>query len=186
MPEPRFRIELFGPHHDRSSFACGEEPLDRYFQRQAGQDVKRSLAGIFVLVDTETDRVTGFYTLSALSVEATDLPEDVVRKLPLHPLPATLIGRLAIDLNYQGQRLGKALLFDALQRAYQHRRQIGSIAVVVDAKHDRARAFYERHEFRRFPENAYRLFLTMKTIGSLVETGDDPSGRDPMRIPGAS
>ena len=60
------------------------------------------------------------------------------------------------------------LLFDALRRAYDQRTQVGSTAVVVDAKHDAARAFYEHHEFRRFPEREYRLYLTMKTIGELL------------------
>jgi GNAT superfamily N-acetyltransferase len=169
VADPRFVVEPLGPHHDRAAFSCGEEPLDRYLTQQARQDVERSLAAVFVARDSETGRIAGYYSLSALSVELTDFPPDVARRLPRYPIPTTLLGRLAVDAAYQGQRLGKALLFDALRRAYDQRSQVGSMAVVVDAKHDRARAFYEHHEFRRFPEREYRLFVTMKTIGRLLE-----------------
>lgn len=169
MANTLYIVEPLGRHHDRATFSCNEEPLDRYLRQQARQDVERSLAAVFLLVDTGTDRIAGYYTLSALSVEITSLPPDVAQKLPRYPIPATLIGRLAVDADYQSKRLGKALLFDALKRAYDQRVQIGAMAVVVDAKHDRARAFYEHFEFRRFSEDAYRLFLAMKTIGQLLD-----------------
>lgn len=169
MTSSQYVVDPFSRDHDRTAFSCNEEPLDRYLKQQARQDVDRSLAAVFVLVDTRSNRIAGYYTLSAVSIEITDLPSDVGRKLPRYPIPATLIGRLAIDADYQGKRLGKALLFDALKRAYDQRTQIGAMAVVVDANHDRARAFYEYYEFRWFSEDAYRLFLTMKTIGQLLD-----------------
>jgi len=169
MTSFQYIVEPFSRDHDRTAFSCNEEPLDRYLKQQARQDADRSLAAVFVLVNTRSNRIAGYYTLSAISIEITDLPSDVGRKLPRYPIPATLIGRLAIDSDYQGKRLGKALLFDALKRAYDQRTQIGAMAVVVDAKHDRARAFYEYCEFRWFSEDAYRLFLTMKTIGQLLD-----------------
>ena len=169
MTSSQYVVDPFSRDHDRTAFSCNEEPLDRYLKQQARQDADRSLAAVFVLVNTRSNRIAGYYTLSAISIEITDLPSDVGRKLPRYPIPATLIGRLAIDSDYQGKRLGKALLFDALKRAYDQRTQIGAMAVVVDAKHDRARAFYEYYEFRWFSEDAYRLFLTMKTIGQLLD-----------------
>lgn len=169
MVSPQYVVEPFGRHHDRTAFSCASAPLDRYLKQQARQDIERSLAAVFVLLDNQTNRIAGYYTLSALSVELTDFPPDVGRKLPRYPIPTALIGRLAIDADYQGQRLGKALLFDALKRAYDQRTQIGAMAVVVDAKHAQARAFYAYHEFHRFSENEYRLFLTMKAIGQLLD-----------------
>jgi ribosomal protein S18 acetylase RimI-like enzyme len=167
--EQRFIVEPLGRDHDRAAFSCGEVPLDRYLKQQAGQDLERSLAAVFVLHEASSQRIAGYYTLRALSVELTDFPADVARKLPRYPIPTTLIGRLAVDRDYQGQRLGKALLFDALKRAYLQRTQIGSMAVIVDAKHERARAFYESFGFRRFTDNEFRLFLPMKTIEPLVD-----------------
>lgn len=165
---PDYLIEPFGRHHDRTAFSCGEPALDRYLKQQASQDVARSLAAVFVLSDPQTNRVAGYYTLSALSAQLTDFPSDIARRLPNYQLPTTLIGRLAIDSSIQHQGFGKDLLIDALWRAFTQRVQIGSIAVIVDAKHDAARAFYERQGFRRFTGNEYRLFIMMKTIRSLL------------------
>jgi len=90
--------------------------------------------------------VLGYYTLSAHSMERGALPEEVVKKLklPKYPLiPATLMGRLAVDLKYQGRRLGEILLMDGLERSYVHSSQVASFAVVVDAK-ENAVEFYRR------------------------------------------
>lgn len=168
MAESRFIIEPFDRQHDRTAFSCGEETLDRYIKQFARQDVERSLAAVFVLLDTQTGRIAGFCTLSALSIEFDAFPPDIARRLPRYPIPTTLIGRLAVDSSLQGQRLGRALLYDALRRAYHQRTQIGSMALIVDAKHEQARRFYERNDFRRFPTNPFRLYLTMQSIGLLM------------------
>jgi GNAT superfamily N-acetyltransferase len=116
-PHGTLRVESLGPAHDRNSFSSGVEPLDRYFRTQAGQDARRNLAAPFVLVLPE-GAVAGYYTVSATSVKLGDLPQETVRRLPRYPLvPATLIGRLAVDRNRQGKGYGRFLLADALFRA---------------------------------------------------------------------
>jgi GNAT superfamily N-acetyltransferase len=161
----RFRVEPLDSRHDRAAFTCGVEALDRYFHQQAGHDARRMIAVVFVLFDTAETAIAGYYTLSATSTEATQLPDDVTRKLPRNPLlPAILLGRLAIHVRYQGQRLGKVLLIDALQRSRVVAGQIGATFVVVDSKDDAARDFYERFGFRQFRDDAYRLFIPMSTI----------------------
>jgi GNAT superfamily N-acetyltransferase len=125
---------------------------------------------VFVLVATESGRVGGYYTLSSGSINLTDLPADVARKLPRYPaVPVVLLGRLAVALEHQGRGFGAALLFDALRRALAQSAQVGAMAVVVDAKGDAARSFYERYGFHRFTDNEYRLFLPMKTIEALMQ-----------------
>jgi GNAT superfamily N-acetyltransferase len=100
--------------HDRSAFACGAAPLDRYLREQASQDVKRLIASCFVAVETTTNRIAGYYTLAATSVHASDLPPDILKRLPRHPLlPAALVGRLAIEQRFHRRGLGSALLADA-------------------------------------------------------------------------
>lgn len=168
MAESRFRIEPFDRHHERTTFSCGEELLDRYIKQYARQDVDRSLAAVFDLIDRESGRVAGYYTVSSLSIDFDDFPSHIARKLPRYPIPTTLIGRLAVDSSFQGQRLGQALLYDAMRRAYNQRAQIGSMAVIVDAKHEHARQFYERHRFRSFARNPLRLYLTMQSIGLML------------------
>jgi GNAT superfamily N-acetyltransferase len=169
----RYRIDRLGRHHDRAAFSCGEDALDTYLRRQARQDADRHLAAVFILFDPQSNRVAGYYTLSASSVQLADLPAEMQRRLPRYPhVPVVLLGRLAVNQHYQGQALGQALLFDALRRAFDFgTREIAAMAVIVDALHDRARTFYERYGFRRFSDEN-RLFLPMQTIERLLDEGD--------------
>lgn len=163
-----FVVEPLGKHHNRAAFSSGSVSLDYYLQHQAGQEARRHIAVTFVLVDTEHQALAGYYTLSATSIRLAELPPDVAERLPRYPLvPATLLGRLAIDAGYQGKRLGEFLLMDALQRSCAQSQTIASMAVVVDAKDERAVSFYERYGFIKFPEQPHRLFLPMKTIAKL-------------------
>src|ERR1039458_9807038 len=127
-----YRVEPLGANHDRVAFSCGVPELDTYLQRQASQDMKRKLAAVFVLT-VDSASVAGFYTLSAHSILAADLPEDQAKKLPHFPLPVTLLGRMAVAQSLRGQGLGEFLLLHALDRALRGSRQIASYAVVVDA-----------------------------------------------------
>lgn len=161
------QVEPLGPQHDRTSFSSGVEPLDRYFRNQAGQDARKNMAAPFVLVLPEGS-VAGYYTLSSTAVAMPELPTETVRKLPRYPLiPATLLGRLAVDVRHQGKGYGRFLLADALLRCL--RSEIASFAVIVDAKDDPARRFYERESFQPFPDQPMKLFLPMAAISVLFK-----------------
>jgi GNAT superfamily N-acetyltransferase len=161
------RIEPLASRHDRAGFESGVEPLDRYFRTQAGQDARKNMAAPFVLLLPDGG-VAGYYTLSSTSVRLAELPALTVRKLPRYPLvPATLLGRLAVDRRQQGKGYGRFLLADALYRAA--RSEIASFAVIVDAKDDNARRFYERESFLPLPEQPMRLFRPMADIAKLLE-----------------
>jgi GNAT superfamily N-acetyltransferase len=161
-------IEPLGKEHDRAAFSCGVAALDRYLQKQAGQDARRYAAAPFVLCEGDSPSVLGYYTLSAISVDVGELPAETVRKLPRYPeIPATLIGRLAVDRHRRGERLGEFLLMDALYRSLRQADEIAAAAVVVDAKDDRARSFYEAYDFRIFPDRQDRLFLPMTAVKKL-------------------
>ena len=161
------RVEVFGPQHDRSAFESGAEPLDRYFRVQAGQDVRKHMAAAFVLVLPD-GAVAGYYTLSATALNLRELPEQTARRLPRYPLvPATLLGRLAVDRKHHGKGYGRFLLADALFRAL--RSEIASFAVVVEAKDETARRFYERESFLPFPDRPMKLFRPMADIARLFE-----------------
>lgn len=154
---------------DRSNFDCGVEALDRYLRQQAGQDAKRFIATTWLL--TGERGIAGYYTLSASSVDLSELPPDQVKqlRLPRYPkVPVTLLGRLAVDARYRGQGLGQLLLADALKRSFLATAQVASVAVIVDAKDEGAEAFYAYHGFLPFPDRRARLFLPMATIVKLV------------------
>jgi predicted GNAT family N-acyltransferase len=167
---PKFTIQPFDKSkHDRTAFSCEHEALNRYIKRQANQDIKKHVAAVFVLTpDGKT--IAGYYTLSQYAVDSTSIPEEIMRALGLpkyKELPATMLGRLARSLAFKGQRIGELLLTAALKQALDHNRQIASMAVVVDAKDDPARAFYKRYGFLELPDHPNRLFLPMKTIGQM-------------------
>ena len=124
-----FRVEPLQPSLDRSAFRCGAPELDHYFHHQAGQDFRRKAAAPFVMLDA-SGVIVGYYTLSAYTVSAADLPETVSKKLPRYPLlPATLLGRLAVHEERRGQKLGRLLLMDALYRSWKNTTQVASIGV---------------------------------------------------------
>ena len=166
--EVPYRIEPLARHHNRAVFSCGKEVLDRYLKQQAGQDARRRVAAPFVLVEIGSPNICGYCTLSAFSIELAELPSDIAKHLPRYPVvPATLLGRLAVDRRFHGQKLDAFLLMDALQRAYQQAGHIASAAVVVDAIDAEARRFYLHFDFLAFPEHQDRLFLPMRTIAEL-------------------
>jgi len=125
------------------------------------------VAAPFVLVLSD-ETIAGYYTLSSTAVQLAELPEQTVRKLPRYPLvPATLLGRLAVDRRQQGKGYGRFLLADALYRAV--RSEIASFAVIVDAKDESARRFYERESFLPLPDQPMKLFRPMTDIKRLFE-----------------
>ncbi|MEK4032011.1 GNAT family N-acetyltransferase [Methylocystis sp. IM3] len=159
------RVEVLGVQHDRWGFESGVEPLDRYFRTQAGQDARKNLAAPFVLL-LEDGSLAGYYTLSSTALKLPELPETLARKLPRYPLvPATLLGRVAIDRRHQGKGYGRFLLADALYRAL--RSEIASFAVVVEAKDENAKRFYLRESFLPFPDQPRKLFRPMADIEAL-------------------
>jgi GNAT superfamily N-acetyltransferase len=159
MSQP-FVVEPLGRQHDRKTFSCGVEALDRYLHQQASQDMRRRVATCFVAVHRESSAVAGFYTLAATSLVLNDLPEATIKKLPRYPaIPAILFGRLAVSAAFRGQGLGAALLADALDRAA--RVEIGAFALLVDAKDQAAGDFYRHHGFEALPDAPRRLFLAL-------------------------
>ena len=168
--KPRLRFEpLDKKRHDRAAFSCEQESLDRYLKERATQEIKKRVAAVYVLTpDGKT--IAGYYTLSQYAVKAGDLPPELVQLLHLpryDKLPATLLGRLARSKEFKGRGLGELLLVGALKRALEHSRNIASVAVVVDAIDEHARAFYRRYGFIDIPNRPNRLFLPMKTVTQL-------------------
>lgn len=164
-PGGSLRVEALGPHHNRNAFVSGAQPLDRYFRAQASQDARKNMAAPFVLVLPD-GAVGGYYTLSATGIKLTEFPAEVTRKLPRYPLvPATLLGRLAVDQRYQGRGYGRFLLADALFRAV--RSEIASFALIVEAKDGAARRFYERESFLPLLDQPMKLFRPMADLAKL-------------------
>jgi ribosomal protein S18 acetylase RimI-like enzyme len=178
---PDFVLEPLDADHDGAAFSCGQEALDRYIKEQAGQDARRRIAAVFISRAAGTVTVNGYYTLATFGIAPDSLPPEVTKRLPRYDqFPATRIGRLAVDRSCQGKGVGRRLLMDALDRSARMARHIASMAVVVDAKDDEARGFYERYGFRRFQDYAYRLYLPITTIERLLEAHVGPASAVPL------
>lgn len=126
------------------------------------------MAAIFVLVEPPAHQVLGYYTLSSSSIDASLIPPDLAKRLPRYPsLPVTVLGRLARDTHLAGTGAGELLLIDALTKALHATQSIASMAVVVDARDERAEAFYRDFGFALVQHEPRRLFLAMSTIAQL-------------------
>lgn len=170
VPQGIYRIESLAGHHDRATFTCGVEALDRYLRQQAGQDARQRAASVYLAVHIPTGTVAGYFTLSSASVELVALPSSLARSLPKYSsLPAILLGRLAVSQQHRGLGLGEHLLLEALSQSLKSSRSVASLAVIVGAKDEAARAFYARYGFIPLPAVPLRLVLPMETIQGLFK-----------------
>ena len=152
-------------YHDRKSFDCGVPELNTYLQKVANQNQKRDLSRTYVLADNEL--IIGYYTLSAHSVSKENLPQT--SKLGgYNDIPFLLLGRLAVDLQYQGKGYGDALIFHAFHTTVDAAEKVGILGMVVDAANENVVRFYQGFGFIRLQETPHRLVLPMKTIRSLL------------------
>lgn len=156
------RIELLAGHAGRDRFDCSEAALYEYLGRQAGQQQRKDFGKTYISLAEGDDGIAGFVTISAGQVATTDLPAPL--KLPRSPVPILRIGRLAVDKRFQGRGVGRDLLAFALRLALDFSERVGLYAVVVDAKDERAAAFYQRLGFRPTLDERLRLELPLSVL----------------------
>lgn len=162
----RHTVEPLASDHDSTAFDSGKPELDTWIGRYALTSQQAGSARVYVLVGG--GRVVGYYALAAASVEPAEAPPRVSKGLARHPIPVILLARLAVDRSQQGMGLGAALLKDALIRAVSASREIGARAVLVHAKDEDARQFYEHFDFEPSPTDPLHLFLLMKDVRALL------------------
>lgn len=156
-------IERLSPHHDRHDFDCGVAELNSYLQKYSGQHERKGIGRTYVAIRDGEMRVLGYYTISSSAVAFDVVPEN----LPRHPVPVALMGRLAVDNDARGQRLGETLLIHALRSAFRAARIVGVYAVVVDAIDESAKSFYLKYGFKELTDDHLHLYLPMKAIEKL-------------------
>lgn len=156
------QAELLKSVHQVGQFDCGKHALNVYLHKHALTNQQSGAARTYVT--QEAGRVIGYYSLAAASAEYDKPPARVTKGLAKHPVPLTLLARLAVDRSVQGQGVGASLLQDALLRHLQAQQVIGSRALLVHAKDDEAAAFYLRYGFAPSPLDPYHLFLLTKDI----------------------
>lgn len=156
--------------HDRNSFDCGKPALNKYLQQTARQHNDIDLSRTFVLTDTETENaILGFYTLTLCNIQWEELPDPMKKKYPSTGVSAALIGRLAIDKNEQKKGLGGTLLLDAIKRVLGSGESLPFPAIIVDAKDDDAKKFYEAYDFEEIHPGSNRLYIPSKHAKNMIE-----------------
>lgn len=162
-------VPLSKKHH-KERFDCGKDLLNNYLHKQAKQDIEKKISVCFVWIEKvkDVEKVQGYFTLSNAAIPSDLIPEKYRKKFPKSytSIPATLLGRLAIDKSKRGNGMGEFLLMDALYKSYLATKQIASFAVVVDPIDKESIAFYKRYDFILLPDSG-KMFLPIKVIEHL-------------------
>jgi len=161
--------EIITADHDIADFDSGEPSLDEWLKDRALKNNARGGSRTFVVAADK--RVVGYYCLSSSAVARAGAPKKLRHDMP-DPLPAILLGRLAVDRQYQNRGLGKALLRDALLRTERVSRQAGVALIFVHALHERARQFYLSSGFVEAPMQPMTLMMTMGTVHTILTEPD--------------
>lgn len=155
-------ITRYDKSHNKADFDCGNEPLNRFIRQQASQLIKRYETVICGAIDD--NRLAGFYTLSACQIMQSDDSERLKHQSPHSPIGCVLLGRLAVDNRYKGQGLGADLLLHAMKTAKALSHMLGLGFVVVDAKDETTKAFYQKYGFFELSSHPKRLCYAIKDI----------------------
>jgi len=167
------RFEPLTRRHNRTTFASGVGALDEWFRTRATQDQRRHIAQVFVALDEQG--VVGFYSLSMFTLALESLPDQLAHKLPRYEaIPTALIGRLARHERAKGSGIGDLLVADAVKRVLAAAESVAAYAIVVDAKDERGRRFYESHGFISLPSRPNRLFLLTETAAAALAAAAEP------------
>lgn len=163
--------------HDRVGFDCGVDALNDFLRKTARQHREKGLSNTFVLLDEEAQsKILGFFTLSFLEVDVSNLPAEYARRLPKSSrLPAAKLARLAVDKRHQRKGYGAIMLADALKRILTTATESGAIVgFFVDAKDEEAKRFYLRFGFLPLQDAPLSLFLPFATLVNTLRSALRP------------
>lgn len=158
----QLRIEKLTRNHELRAFDCGQEELNQFLIRFARQN--QSANGSQTYVAVTNDEVVGFYTLAAGHVEHEAATPRLKKGLARYPVPVMLLARLATSKDWQGRGIGSGLLKDAMRRTAHAADIAGIRALLVHAKDDNARSFYEKFDFEPLDANPIHLYALVKQI----------------------
>jgi GNAT superfamily N-acetyltransferase len=161
-----YDLELLSGQHDRKSFRCGSEALDRYLRETARGHLEKGVSITRVLVSRDAKPpkpVLGYFTLTTVLAEATAWP-GATKGLPRMPVPVVLLGRLAVAQEHQGGGIARLLLAAARKIAADSMRGSGGIGLAVDALDESVVGFYQKYGFQRVAEQSLRLFLPLASL----------------------
>ena len=160
------RIEKLRRDHAVEGFDCGQGDLNRFLVRHALQNQQAGASTTSVATDGAA--ILGYYSLAVGQVDYDGAPERLVKGLARHPVPVMLLARLAVAAEWQGRRLGAGMLKDAMLRTLQAAGIAGIRAMVVHAKDEGAKAFYQRFDFVASDSDRYHLMVLLKDLRGMT------------------
>lgn len=165
MNLPDWRETPISKAHDRDAFDCGDPELNEFLRRHARQNHASGGAKTFVVTPLgDEGRVLGFYSLSPASIDYARTPMLVKKGLARYDVPVFRLGRLAVDLTMQGHGLGGQLLLAAGRRCIRAAGEVGGVALLIDAKNDRAAGWYETYGAISLLDAPRSLVLPLATV----------------------
>jgi GNAT superfamily N-acetyltransferase len=160
--DKKLAIAKLAVSHDPSGFNCGHAELNSYLRLYALAGQRANISQTYVAADDNV--IAGYHTLVVGDVVYEDAPERLVKGIPRYPIPVMLLARLAVDRFWQSKKLGAALVTDAIRRSLQVADIVGVRALLVHAKDNDARSFYEHLGFIPFPDEPLVLYRLMKDL----------------------
>jgi ribosomal protein S18 acetylase RimI-like enzyme len=169
-------VELDKTTHDRSSFDCDKDELNNFIKTRASKHMEVGVSKTFLLpslkpLPSGMSAICAFYTITGATIERSDLPDKLGKKLPQYPVPVFLLGQLAVHRECAGQGLGKIVLINALSKLADINRNMPSYAVIVDCLDEQAESFYRKYGFKDLTTHneRVRMFLAMSTLIELFK-----------------
>jgi GNAT superfamily N-acetyltransferase len=163
-----FHLEPLGREHPRKAFRSGQSLVDSWIATKALQNQAKRLSTTKVLLD-DAGAIAGYYTLAPAQVDFSDLPAELIRRLPHRLLPAAVIAWLGVSISHQGRGLGAKLLGQALRDCWEGSKVFPFVLVILDSIDDKTKAFYERFGFAELPGQPYRLFLSAQQLDVMMQ-----------------
>lgn len=165
MTIPVWHEEPIAKSHNRHAFDCGDAQLNEFLRRYARQSHEQQASKTFCAIDDEhPDRILGFYTIAPASIRHDSVPEVMTKGLARHDVPGFRLARIATDLSVAGQGLGGQLLAAAALRCLRAATQVGGVLLIIDAKHERAAAWYASYGAEPLFGNPLTLVMTLATF----------------------
>lgn len=165
MSNPFF-VDPLEARHNRKNFDCGEPMLNEYLNRYARQNMANGSSRTYVVTQPDFNQICAYFTLSAGAVTIFDFPEDIRKGWP-RLVPAVHLGRFAVDKEFQGQQLGRALLDAVFQKSLAAADVLGIAVIEVWALNESARQFYEKFQFQPLLDDPFHLYLSLETVREL-------------------
>jgi ribosomal protein S18 acetylase RimI-like enzyme len=148
--------EAINSNHRIDRFNCGVDSLNDWLNKRALKNEKNNASRTYVVCSGV--KVAGYFCLATGSIELSEAPGKIKRNMP-SPIPVMILGRLAVDIDYQDRKIGKGLLKEAVLKTILISDQVGLKGLLVHALNDNARYFYRAHGFIEFPDNPLKLIL---------------------------